>query len=87
MLHCKKCHVVATPSLSWQATATGIYLRADCPSCGRYIKWVDQQPNGPDAELVRNAPPKPEGIEPCTMQQQSRKSQRKQSSNLTLFDS
>lgn len=41
-LTCAACAEVR-PRLTWQAKAGGGYhLRADCPRCGRYIKFVPQ---------------------------------------------
>lgn len=42
-LSCSQCGEVQ-PALSWQETKAGGYLlRADCPSCNRFLKWAPQQ--------------------------------------------
>lgn len=67
-LRCKKCDRSGPPTLVWQRTRLGaVYLRADCPHCGRYNRWLDLDPQGPDAALLELAPQKPEGTALCPM--------------------
>lgn len=46
-LLCPHCEQYVTPTL----TVAGPHIRADCPSCGRYIKFVRQ--NLPPDERAR----------------------------------
>lgn len=43
-LTCRACARAVTPALTWapHATGGGRHIRADCPACGRFIKFMSQ---------------------------------------------
>jgi phage FluMu protein Com len=50
-VRCERCCADVRPLLAWRGT----HLRADCPRCGRYVKFVPQ-----GAPWVDRAPPRPD---------------------------
>ena len=38
VLFCRRCEDMVAPVLS----RSGVHIRADCPECGRYVKFVRQ---------------------------------------------
>jgi hypothetical protein len=44
VVDCRNCGPVA-PRLYWKPFAGGLYhLGAECPECGRWVKWLNQSP-------------------------------------------
>ena len=37
---CKKCNILVEPEVTEQAHNGGSHMRADCPKCGKWIKWL-----------------------------------------------
>ncbi|MCC6156100.1 MAG: hypothetical protein IT367_20210 [Candidatus Hydrogenedentes bacterium] len=58
---CPHCATVAEPDLGWQVFDNGtVHLRAECRSCGRYIKFMPQrEADGTDSVWAQNAPLRP----------------------------
>jgi endogenous inhibitor of DNA gyrase (YacG/DUF329 family) len=45
---CQHCNKNVEPITTVQAYIGGTHVRADCPDCGRWIKWL---PKGSDKEV------------------------------------
>lgn len=44
VLKCGYCFTTNVPMLSWQEFSNGtVHLRAECPECKRYIKYLPQR--------------------------------------------
>lgn len=57
-LHCPTCHHIVNAILTWADHATGRHIRADCPGCDRWIKFV---PQTPESEAEAKDPPPDDG--------------------------
>ena len=60
-LTCPYCATVDEPYLGWQVFDNGaVHLRAECRSCGRYIKYLKQsEPDGSPSVWALMAPSRP----------------------------
>ncbi len=60
MLMCSACGVDVAPRVSWQQIAGGRrHIRAECPRCGGYLKFLPQTPENvalADAPRVSSGP-------------------------------
>jgi hypothetical protein len=57
-LHCPSCDAAAPPEVTWQTISDGRrFLRAECPRCRRYLKYLSQTPE--HVAMVKEPEPTP----------------------------